>query len=164
MDLIALSSAEKLLIQRTVSWQRVSVLDNKDYCAAALSCWSPDGMSLALALQEGGYGLYDLELGMTTEEDSIVYQHQQENQVVTALAWAQVGLVHAAWILTDEEQEREMEWGYVAKGFVRRNVWRCQPACANTLNSFLDIDRRTWTDQPLLFHQAPITKGTEKMR
>jgi hypothetical protein len=128
MDLIALSSADKLLVQRTVSWQRVSVLDNKDYCSAALSCWSPDGMSLALALQEGGYGLYDLELGMTTEEDSIVYQHQQENQVVTALAWAQVGLVHAAWILTDEEKEREMEWGYVARVFIRRSVRRCLSA------------------------------------
>lgn len=113
MDLIALSGPEKILLQRTVAWQRVSVLDNKDYCSAQLCCWSPDGMSLALALEEGGYVLYDLEMGMTNEEDSIVHQQKQKDNVITSLAWAQVGLVHAAWILEDEEKQREIEWRYV---------------------------------------------------
>ena len=110
MDLIALAG-DKLLIQRTVSWQRVA-RSGKDFSAL---CWSPDGGLLALALKEGGYVLYDLELGMTDEEESFVHQPKEKPQV-EALAWAQVGLPHAAWILTDEEKERELEWKYVSHG------------------------------------------------
>jgi Anaphase-promoting complex subunit 4 WD40 domain len=107
MDLIVLAS-DRLLVQRTVSWQRVAASD-KD-CSAL--CWSPDGTLLALGLKEGGYVIYDLELGMTDEEENCVHQ-QLEKPQVESLVWAHIGRPHKGWILTDEEKEREMEWRYV---------------------------------------------------
>lgn len=104
MDLVAVAG-DRLLIQRTVSWQRVASSDK----AFATLCWSPDGTLLALARSEGGYVLYDLELGMTDEEESFVHQ-ELGKPTLEALVWVHVGRPHAGWIMTDEEKERELEW------------------------------------------------------
>jgi hypothetical protein len=104
MDLVALAG-DRLLVQRTVSWQRVASSDK----AFTKLCWSPDGTLLALARSEGGYVLYDLELGMTDEEESIVHQ-ELGNLKLGGLVWVHVGRPHGGWILTEEEKERELEW------------------------------------------------------
>ncbi len=98
-------AGDRLLVQRTVSWQRVASSDK----AFTAICWSPDGTLLALALAEGGYVLYDLELGMIDEEESFVHQELGKLKV-KALVWVHVGRPHMCWILTDDEKELELEW------------------------------------------------------
>lgn len=107
MDLIVVAS-DRLLVQRTLSWQRVATSE-KD-CSAL--CWSPDGTLLALGLKNGGYVIYNLEMGMTDEEENCVHQQLGKSQV-ESLVWTHVGRPHKGWILTDEEKERELEWRYV---------------------------------------------------
>ena len=98
-------AGDRLLVQRTVSWQRVASSD-KEFTTL---CWSPDGALLALARSEGGYVLYDLELGMADEEESFVHKERGKSKL-DALVWGHVGRPHSGWILTDEEKERELEW------------------------------------------------------
>lgn len=117
MDLVAVAG-DRLLVQRTVSWQRVASSD-KEFTAL---CWSPDGTLLALALSEGGYVLYDLELGMTDEEESFVHQELGKLKV-KALFWAHVGRPHPGWALTDDEKERELEWRYRSAYLDRSKVF-----------------------------------------
>ena len=104
MDLIAVAG-ERLLIQRTVSWQRVASSDKVSHAL----CWSPDGTILAVAPSEGGFALYDVELGMTDSEERFVFQ-QNVAPKLKDLVWVHVGRPHPGWILTDEEKERELEW------------------------------------------------------
>lgn len=121
MDLIALSGSDRLVIQRTVSWQRVvttEVSSNTGAGSAVVYCWSPHGSTLAHN-DDGCIVLYNLEIGMTEDDSGGVYRQELQGDVCL-LVWAQVGLPHAAWVLTDKEKERELEWRYVLL-CVRRN-------------------------------------------
>ena len=102
-----MGSDEKIVIQRTLSWQRVASCDIS--CSAL--CWSPDGSLVAIGLAEGGHVLYDVELGMTQEEEAIVHKNDSlSSQQIVALAWSHVGKGHQSWIRTDQEMERDLEW------------------------------------------------------
>jgi hypothetical protein len=107
MDLIAFFGGDRVIVQRTVSWQRIAMVGYSNVRALA---WSPDGSILALARKEGGYVLSNVELGMTEGEDESVVHRLLSGPHLDYLVWARVGIPHVGWIVTQEEHEREEMW------------------------------------------------------
>jgi len=120
MDIMAIMSSNRLVLQRTVSWQRLASFDYDDIQAIS---WSPDGSLVALSILNEGFVLYDLERGMSNNtsscdaEDCLVHTQKfnlPDNGTfrIDTLFWSQVGRPHAAWTLTNEEKDRSEEWKY----------------------------------------------------
>jgi Anaphase-promoting complex subunit 4 WD40 domain len=107
MDLIAFFGSDQVIVQRTVSWQRVAVVG---YSHVQALVWSPDGSLLALARKEGGYVLSNVELGMTEGEDESVVHRLLTGPPLDHLVWARIGNPHVGWIVTQQERERDAMW------------------------------------------------------
>ena len=104
MDLMAVFG-EKVVVHRTVSWQKV--LAHAAECTEV--CWSPDGRTLALGLTNGRIALYNLEDGMTVDEEQNLVEIVVD-QTIHGLVWAHVGKPHPSWVLSLEEKQRTEEW------------------------------------------------------
>lgn len=120
MDIMAIINSNRLLLQRTVSWQRLA---NFDYDDIQTIAWSPNGSLIAVSIINEGFVLYNLERGMSNNkgnydsEDCLVHIQKLklqdgDNYRIDTLLWSQVGKPHAAWKITNEEKDRSEEWRY----------------------------------------------------
>ena len=59
MDLLALSSKNTLLVQRSIKWEKLFSVQSGATCMT----WRPDGKALCVGHEDGSLSLFDVESG-----------------------------------------------------------------------------------------------------